>query len=227
MNHVLFLALKFLLERKRQTVISFLGVSIGVSAFVVMSSLMLGFQSYFIQQVIDLEPHIRIKPKERAKDRLRQDFSVVLGAKPKEEEKILGWRDLMQNLDRHPEVVGSAPRLVSRGIVQYGTKEKPVNLLGIDPAREPKASIIERFLVYKNLQGLENRRDGVILGVLVRLFYKSLIGTVPPASKGTNLLLTLSHTPSTNTGFRGERSLGKTFPRIGKRRVTFRTCQAT
>jgi len=64
MNHVLFLALKLLLERKRQTVISFLGVSIGVSAFVVMSSLMLGFQSYFIQQVIDLEPHIKIKPKE-------------------------------------------------------------------------------------------------------------------------------------------------------------------
>jgi lipoprotein-releasing system permease protein len=167
MNHVFFLALKLLLERKRQTVISFLGVSIGVSAFVVMSSLMLGFQSYFIQQVIDLEPHIRIKPKERAEDRLRQDFSVVLGAKPKEEEKILGWRDLMQGLDRHPEVVGSAPRLVSRGIVQYGTKEKPVNLLGIDPAREPKASIIERFLVYKNLKSLENRRDGVILGVLV------------------------------------------------------------
>lgn len=167
MKHVLFLALKLLLERKRQTVISFLGVSIGVSAFVVMSSLMLGFQSYFIQQVIDLEPHIRIKPKESAEDRLRQDFSVVLGAKPKEEEKILGWRDLMQGLDRHPEVVGSAPRLVSRGIVQYGTKEKPVNLLGIDPTREPKASIIERFLVYKNLKSLENRRDGVILGVLV------------------------------------------------------------
>jgi ABC-type transport system, involved in lipoprotein release, permease component len=167
MNHVLFLALKLLLERKRQTVISFLGVSIGVSAFVVMSSLMLGFQSYFIQQVIDLEPHIRIKPKESAEDRLRQDFSVVLGAKPKEEEKILGWRDLMQSLDKHPEVVGSAPRLVSRGIVQYGTKEKPVNLLGVDPTREPKASVIERFLVYKNLKSLENRRDGVILGVLV------------------------------------------------------------
>ncbi len=50
----------------------------------------------------------------------------------------------------------------------------------------------------------------------------------PPASKGTNPLecLTLSHTPSTNNGFRGKRSLGKTFPRIGKRRATLRTCQA-
>jgi len=28
-------------------------------------------------------------------------------------------------------------------------------------------------------------------------------------------------------GFRGERAVGKTFPRIGKRRATLRTCQAT
>jgi hypothetical protein len=49
---------------------------------------------------------------------------------------------------------------------------------------------------------------------------------VSPASKGTNLLLTLSHAPSTNAGFRGDKSLGRIRPRIGKRRATFRTCQA-
>ncbi len=167
MRHIYFLALKLLIERKRQTIVSFLGVSIGVSAFVVMSSLMLGFQSYFIQQVIDLEPHIKIKPKESLEDSIKEKFSVILGLKPKEEEKILGWRDLMAKLEENPEVLGVAPHLVSRGIVRYGTKEKPVNLIGIDPEREPKASIIERFLKYKNLQTIQNRRDGVVLGTLV------------------------------------------------------------
>lgn len=167
MRHIYFLALKLLIERKRQTIVSFLGVSIGVSAFVVMSSLMLGFQSYFIQQVIDLEPHIKIKPKESLEDSIKEKFSVILGLKPKEEEKILGWRDLMAKLEENPEVLGVAPHLVSRGIVRYGTKEKPVNLIGIDPEREPKASIIERFLKYKNLQAIQNRRDGVVLGTLV------------------------------------------------------------
>jgi len=166
-RHIYFLALKLLIERKRQTIVSFLGVSIGVSAFVVMSSLMLGFQSYFIQQVIDLEPHIKIKPKESLEDSIKEKFSVILGLKPKEEEKILGWRDLMAKLEENPEVLGVAPHLVSRGIVRYGTKEKPVNLIGIDPEREPKASIIERFLKYKNLQAIQNRRDGVVLGTLV------------------------------------------------------------
>ncbi|WP_448588409.1 ABC transporter permease [Thermocrinis sp.] len=167
MRHIYFIALKLLFERKRQTIVSFLGVSIGVSAFVVMSSLMLGFQNYFIQQVIDLEPHVRIKPRENLQDKVKEEFSLILGLKPKEEEKILGWRDILLELERHPEIVGVAPRLISRGIVRYGVKEKPANLIGIDPQREPKASIIEKFLKHKNLQDLENRRDSVILGVLI------------------------------------------------------------
>jgi len=111
---------------------------------------------------------------------------------------------LMQSLDKHPEVVGSAPRLVSRGIVQYGTKEKPVNLLGIDPTREPKASIIERFLVYKNLKSLENRRDGVILGVLVAksLGIKELGGkvviTTPNGTSSTFRVIDIFNSGITN-----------------------------
>jgi len=55
-----------------------------------------------------------------------------------------------------------------------------------------------------------------VLSLKERFFEKSLIGASPPTSKGTNLLLTLSQAPSTSTGFRGERSLGRTFPRTGK-----------
>lgn len=165
MTHVLFIALKLLVERKRQTVVSILGVAIGVSAFIVMSSLMIGFQGYFIQQVIDLEPHVKIKPKEEKP--FEDSDSLVLGLKPKEKDRILEWQYLIQRVEEEPLVVGVAPRLISRGIVKYGAKEKPVNLLGIDPQREPKASIIEKFLRYKRLERLETNKTGVILGVLV------------------------------------------------------------
>ncbi len=165
MKHILFVSLKLLLQRKRQTLVSILGVSIGVAAFIVMSSLMLGFQNYFIQQVIDLEPHIRIKPREEKQN--IEPFSVLLGEKPVEKDKILGWQELMKEIERNPEVIGVAPRLVSRGILKYGVKDKPATLVGIDPQREPKASIIEKFLVHKSLQRLETNRTGVILGALV------------------------------------------------------------
>ncbi len=60
----------------------------------------------------------------------------------------------------------------------------------------------------------------------LRLLSKIPHRDVPPADKGTDLLLTLYHTPSTNTGFRGDKSLGRIRPRIGKRMATLRTCQA-
>ncbi|MFN7065847.1 MAG: ABC transporter permease [Aquificaceae bacterium] len=165
MNHILFVALKMLFQRRRQTLVSILGVSVGVSAFVVMSSLMLGFQNYFVQQVIDLEPHIRIKPREEGQK--VEEYTLLLGEKPREKERLLGWQEMEKDLEKHQRVLGVAPRLVSKGIVKYGIKDKPTTLIGIDPKREPKASVIERFLRYKRLQRLENNRTGVILGVLV------------------------------------------------------------
>lgn len=165
MRHVLFVSLRMLLQRKRQTLISILGVSMGVSALIVMSSLMLGFQNYFIQQVIDLEPHIKIKPREE--EQKSEDSTLTLGKKPVEKDRILGWQEIVQYVEKNPEVLGTAPRLISRGILKYGVKEKPVTLMGIDTQREPRASIIEKFLQNKRLQGLETNRTGVILGVLV------------------------------------------------------------
>ncbi|MEN3029072.1 MAG: ABC transporter permease [Aquificaceae bacterium] len=165
MKHVLFVSLKMLLQRKRQTLVSVLGVAMGVSAFVAMSSLMLGFQNYFIQQVIDLEPHIRVKP--RVEEKGKEPYTLVLGEKPEEKDRILGWQEITGRLEKSPEVLGVAPRLASRGILKYGVRDKPVTLLGIDPQREPKASVIEKFLVEKNLKGIETNRTGVIIGTLV------------------------------------------------------------
>ncbi len=173
MRYILFIALKLLLERKRQTTVSTLGVAIGVSAFIAMSSLMMGFQGYFIQQVIDLEPHITIKPTEEIDEkRIVKKFDgeslvEIYGSKPKEKDKIIGWKDLVEELQKENRISGVAPRLVTRGILKYGVKEKPVTILGIDPNLEPKASIVEKFLENKNLHLLKSDKDTVIIGKLV------------------------------------------------------------
>jgi lipoprotein-releasing system permease protein len=173
MNYIIFIAYKLLLERKRQTLVSVTGVAIGVGALIVMSSLMFGFQNYFIQQVIDLEAHISIKPKEYADEErivkmVRPDaLWKVYSSKPKEEDKIIGWREILRDIEKREDVVGVAPHLVVRGILKYGTKEKPVTLIGIDPDMEPKASVIQRFLEYKRLESLKTNKDAVILGKLV------------------------------------------------------------
>ncbi|MEN3033618.1 MAG: ABC transporter permease [Aquificaceae bacterium] len=165
MRHVLFVASKLLFERKRQTIISIIGVSIGVCAYIVMSSLMFGFQKFFIQQVIDIEPHIKIKPKENPIQASTNE--LILGYKSEEKDKLMGWQDLIEEFSKHKEIKGAAPHLLTRGILKQGIKEKPVNIVGIDPLKEAEASVIERFLKFKNLRELESNRMGVIPGILV------------------------------------------------------------
>ncbi|MCS7149336.1 MAG: ABC transporter permease [Caldimicrobium sp.] len=173
MRAILFITFALLKKRKKQTLVTVLGVAISVSAFIVMSSIMFGFQKYFIQQVIDIEAHISIKPKEEfAEDRLmrkldNESLVKALGNRPKEKDKILGWKDIIKTLEQNSEIIAIAPHLESKGVLKYGAKEKPVSLIGIEPALESRASVMERFLDHKNLKALEINMDNIIIGKVV------------------------------------------------------------
>ncbi|MCS7198768.1 MAG: ABC transporter permease [Caldimicrobium sp.] len=173
MKAVLFISFALLKKRKKQTMVTLLGVAISVSAFVVMSSIMFGFQKYFIQQVIDIEAHITIRPKEElAEDRLIRKFDnrsliKVYGNRPKEKDRILGWKEIIRRLEQNPHILAVAPHLESKGVLKYGAKEKPVSIIGIEPSLEVRASVIERFLENKNLKALDTNRDSVIIGKVV------------------------------------------------------------
>ncbi|WP_457600975.1 ABC transporter permease [Hydrogenivirga sp.] len=175
MLHVLFVTMKLILQRRRQTIVSTLGVAIGMTAFVVMSSLMLGFQKHFIKQVIDLDAHISVKPKFNYDEKriLRRVFGEeviieVLGSKPKEvRDRIGNYRELMDRYSGKGGILGISPHLRGNAIVRFGPKDIPVGLFGIDPALEGKATSIERYLENNRLSVLNRKRNGIILGKLV------------------------------------------------------------
>lgn len=175
LDHILFITVRLLKERKRQTLVLVMGVTVGVAAFVVMSSLMFGFQKHFIRQVIDLDAHISIKPKyEYDEERiLRQVFGgdkiiVVLGSKPKDTgDFIRDHTRVIDTVSGMEGVLGAAPHLRSNGIVRFGPREEPVNLFGIDPSKEAHATSINRFLEFGSVEELDQNRRGIILGRLV------------------------------------------------------------
>lgn len=167
MRHVFFLAYKLMVERKRQSIVSLMGVVVGFAAFVVMSSIMFGFQGYFIQQVVDIDAHMRIKAREE-KRRYEGDIpTLVLGEEVQKKDRLIGWKELIERIRKDPEVEGVAPHLVSKGILRYGVREKPVTLIGIDPQLEEKASVLKRFLRGKGLEEMKKRKDVLIVGALV------------------------------------------------------------
>lgn len=175
MTHVLFITLKLILERKRQTVVSIAGVSIGVAAFVVMASLMNGFQKYFIEQAIDLNAHITIKVKPEADEGkiLYRYFGNnivpdILGLKPEDrKDKISNYRFIITKYSREPDFVGLAPHLVGQAIVRYSTIERSATIIGIDPNLERNASVIDKFITNKRLNSLITDRNSIIVGKLL------------------------------------------------------------
>ncbi len=175
MRHILFVTLKLLFERKRQTLVAIVGVSIGVGAFIAMASLMNGFQKYFIEQALDLNAHVTLKVKDQQdkgkiiKKVYGEDvYFHVHGAKPRDlKDKIIDYKFLIQRYEKDKDLIGIAPHLTGQGIVRYGTVDKSASLVGIDPVLERKASVIDKFVSNRRLDLLITDRDSVIIGKLL------------------------------------------------------------
>jgi len=175
MKHIFFVTLKFLFERKRQTIVAIVGVSIGVGAFIAMASLMNGFQKYFIEQALDVNAHITLKIKDEPDKgkiiKLAYGDNVyyqVFGAKPKDlKDKVTDFKFIIAKYEKDKDIVGVSPHLTGQGIVKYGTIEKSASLIGIDPVLERTTSPIDRFTINKKLDTLITDRDSIIIGKLL------------------------------------------------------------
>lgn len=174
MTHRWILIRSYLFERKKQTLLAILGVAFGVAAYISMSSMMNGFQKNFIEQVIDINAHITVKVREEPRAAKILDLVYpgelfeILGSKPPlKRDKILNSNWILQNYQRHDEIIGVAPHLVGQVIISFANLQRSATLIGIDPVFEPRASLIEKFLQYGALNVLLTNRTGIILGRLL------------------------------------------------------------
>jgi lipoprotein-releasing system permease protein len=165
------IALGHLRRRKRQTLVSVLGVALGVGFFVAVNALMRGFQEYFVAQVIDVAPHIVVKdefrfPSPQPAFAAYADAAVaVSGVKPKSEPRgIRNARARIAEIDALPGVV-VAPTLQGQAILRYGTRDVPISLYGIEPERERRVTQVERDLVAGTFDDLRTTANALIVGV--------------------------------------------------------------
>ncbi len=174
MNHNIFISLKLILERKKQTIITLLGVAIGVTAFIVMTSLMKGFQKYFLEQALNINGHINLKVEENYDDYriIKKKYNSdkflfeVLGSKPKEKKyKINDFKGIIKRYSKDKEIIGISPHLTGTGILVYGTKEKNVSLIGIFPELENKTININQYTQNKKINQLSTNKNNIIVGI--------------------------------------------------------------
>ncbi len=171
MSLSLAIAAAYMRHRKRASLISLLGVTIGVGAYIAIAAMMQGFQNYFVSQIIDVSPHVVMKDEFRAPPPQAallvygQDAAIALhGQKPKEELRgIRNHRAVLQAVAAMPGVA-AAPALTAQALIRYGGRDLGVSLIGIRPEDERRVSNLEKDLTAGELENLYTTANGVMIG---------------------------------------------------------------
>jgi lipoprotein-releasing system permease protein len=137
----LFVALRYLRAKRRQTLvsvisaISVIGIAAGVMALVIALALSTGFREEIQDKIVGATSHANL---------LRVDNAP-----------IADYETLLRRLERTPRVVGSAPAIFSQVFVMGSYRSQGAMLKGIDPARERSVSDFFSHIVAGDPEALE------------------------------------------------------------------------
>ncbi|MBT0571674.1 lipoprotein-releasing ABC transporter permease subunit [Curvibacter sp. CHRR-16] len=125
--------------------VSMLGICLGVAALIIVLSVMNGFQKEVRDRMLSVVSHIEVfAPNGQA----LPDVALTL-----------------QEVRKHPEVVGAAPFVAAQALLARGEDMKGAMVRGIDPAQEGQVSDVATGEQATVLQRLQPGRFGVVLGL--------------------------------------------------------------
>src|SRR5207237_4996341 len=164
-----FLALRYLKPKRTFlsiiTLISVLGVLLGVTVLILVISVMTGFDRELRQKVIDFDAHILVTS----------------------EDVLTNWRQLDDKIRAIPGVVATAPYIQGPVIVEYQNRRLAPMIRGVVPAQEEKVIPLRKFIKYGKLDlegestvlGIElARKLGVHVGDKITIYSPGNLGQI-------------------------------------------------
>ena len=143
------LGLRYVRAKRRNSfisvisLISMLGIALGVAALIIVISVMNGFQSELRNRMLTATAHIEVKG---------------------DRGPLADWQSLLPMLKKNSEVAAVAPYVRSEGMWVNGETNKPTLIRGIDPALQIQVATIQEHMKVGTLDMLKPGEWGVILG---------------------------------------------------------------
>lgn len=165
------IALRHLLARKRQSIVSLLGIVLGVAFFLAISSLMQGSEKDFIRRLVDNAPHISVSDEYRhARPQpvftTHPDAAIELrGVKPLTETRgIRGYEQILQSLSHTKGVTAASPALLGQALISFAGRDIGITLNGMVPDDIRGVTTIEKYLIEGRIDDLNINPNGIIIG---------------------------------------------------------------
>lgn len=125
------------------SLISMLGIALGVTALITVLSVMNGFERELRERILGMTSHATV--------------SAFEGG-------LHNWPQHAQLAERHPEVAGVAPYIEGEGMVRRGGMLSGILLRGIDPRHEQQVSDVGEHMVVGTLEALTPGDYQLVIG---------------------------------------------------------------
>ncbi|MFZ1326258.1 MAG: FtsX-like permease family protein [Candidatus Contendobacter sp.] len=179
------IALTHLTSRKRATLVSLVGIALGVAFFLAVSALMRGSEQDFIKRLVDNSPHLTIYDEYRAAQPQPAPLHWPNGAvelpRVKPLREVRGIRGHAQKLAFIESLPGlrAAPVLSGAVVLTFAGRSEGVTLSGIIPAKTKGVSTLEEKMMQGSLDALAANPNGLLMGEgLLKKFGLSMGGVV-------------------------------------------------
>lgn len=150
-NYELFVGLRYTRSRRRNNFVSFislismLGIALGVAALIVVLSVMNGFQRELRSRILGVAAHVQIS-----------------GA----DDTLSDWQRVADRAREHAGVIGAAPYVMSQSMLSHGGSIRGAIVRGIEPTLEASvAELGRKHMVAGRMEALQAGEFGVVLGV--------------------------------------------------------------
>ncbi len=133
-----------------------MGIVLGTGAYVVISGMMLGFQNYILERLINNQAHIRISAREEyvTRESMQKIFypnneTIIWKVSPsgrRDSTELQNPKYWFNKLDQTPEVFAYSPELVSQVIFRRNKTEISGRITGSKPGLEQRVSNLSDYL---------------------------------------------------------------------------------
>lgn len=145
------IAVRYLLAKRKQafisviSLISTLGVTVGVMAVVIALAIMTGLQQELRDRIVGSNPHVYV-------------WSRI---------GIPDYHAEVDNLLKAPHVVGAAPAILGRALISAQANREAIQIKGIDPALEPTVTDLQGAMLTGSIDALTPKGEDAVPGILL------------------------------------------------------------
>ena len=172
---MIFIAIKYLLERRRQTILTLLGVFFGTLAYVGVSGFFVGFQSFIVDQLVNnaaqvhiearkdyLTAHILDKPFFGGPDIYVRWQGAPAGVEGYQE--IQSPQTWYQRLSQDPRVEAFTPQLSAPALISLRKNSVGTTVTGCDPKQQARVTTIANYMIQGKFTDIGGGGNRIILG---------------------------------------------------------------